>query len=220
MSEISEFLASLPYFSGLSPESVADLARETLERKYSPGELLFLEGEPCQGLYILKAGRIRIFKTSPEGKEQVLMIVGPGGTFNDVPVFDHGPNPATASVVEAAVVYVIPIDTVLGLLTSSPFSVSILKSFADRIRHLTALVEDLSFRHVVSRTAKMLLQYAVPDSGDVKGQYYTQQEMAAMVGTARDVVGRVLRNLERRGIIKIDGRRIVILDIKKLRDEI
>lgn len=217
MSSLIDFLRSLPYFSALAPEEIERIASATSKRSFAKGEVLFLEGEPCQGLYVVKSGRIRIFKSSPQGREQVLFIAQERDTFNDVPVFDGGPNPASASALEASTVYIIPKEMILSLLANSPIAQTIVKLLAERLRHLTAVVEDLSFRSVVSRLAKMLLDLAVAERGSSPVPRLTQDEMATIVGSVRDVVGRALRTLERTGAIKIEGQRILILDSEKLR---
>lgn len=217
MTALADFLRSVPYFSALSPEEIERIARETLERSFARGEVLFLEGEPCQGLYLVKTGRVRIFKSSPEGREQVLFTAGSGTTFNEVPVFDGGPNPASASALEATTVYIIPEETVLSLLVECPAAGEIIKIFAGRLRHLSTVVEDLSFRSVVSRLARLLLDLAVPREGPSPVPRLTQEEMATMVGSVRDVVGRGLRTLEKAGAIKLEGQRILVIDLEKLK---
>ncbi len=214
----ADFLKSLPYFTALGAEEIARIEKDILEYSLAKGEVLFLEGEPCQGLYIVRSGQIRIFKSSLEGREQVLLIAKPGGTFNDVPVFDGGPNPASASALEPSTVLIIPKAKLLSLMADSPVALSILKMFAMRLRHLTVLVEDLSFRHVVSRLAKTLLELAVTGQEPSPVQRLTQDEMAAMVGTVRDVIGRALKTLEKAGAIKIEGQRILVVDTKKLQE--
>ncbi|MBI4334511.1 MAG: Crp/Fnr family transcriptional regulator [Chloroflexi bacterium] len=215
---MTDFLATVPYFAALSPAEIDRLSRTARERNFDRGELVFLEGEPCLGLYVVKTGQVRVFKTSPDGREQVLTIARPGDTFNDVPIFDGGPNPASASAIEPSSVIIIPREGIVALIGPCPLAINILRGFARRLRHLTILVEDLSFRRVVSRLAKILLESAVPASSATPPHRFTQQEMAAMVGTARDVVGRALRDLERDGAIRIEGRRITVVNSKKLRD--
>ncbi|MFC2020280.1 Crp/Fnr family transcriptional regulator [Chloroflexota bacterium] len=217
VSSTGDFLASLPYFSVLGPEVIERIAGETLESSFARGEVLFMEGEACQGLYVVKSGSVRIFKSSPEGREQVLLITRQGDSFNDVPVFDGGPNPASASALESSVVHIIPGKTMLSLLVDCPAAQAIIKLFAARLRHLTKVVEDLSFRSVVSRLARMLLDLAVVDGESSPVQRLTQDEMATIVGSVRDVVGRALRAMERAGAIKIDGQRILIKDPEELR---
>jgi len=215
---LDDFLRSVPYFSALGPEEIQSIANKTLERSFAKGKVLFLEGEHCLGLYLVKTGRIRIFKSSPDGREQVLLTAGAEATFNDVPVFDGGLNPASASALEPSIVYIIPKETLLSLLTDCPAAQSITEQLAVRLRHLATVVEDLSFRSVISRLAKMLLDLAVTEGGQSPVPRLTQDEMATIVGSVRDVVGRALRALEKTNAIKIEGQRILVIDPEKLRE--
>ncbi|MBI2851435.1 MAG: Crp/Fnr family transcriptional regulator [Chloroflexi bacterium] len=218
MSSLADYLKGVPYFSALSPEEREKIAKDTLERSFDRGEVIFLEGEPCQGLYLVKSGRVRIFKSSPEGREQVLMTAAAGTTFNEVPVFDGGPNPASASALEQTTIYVVPTKTVNALLAGCPAAQAIIKLFAGRLRHLSSVVEDLSFRSVVSRLARLLLDSAVVQGGPSPVPRLTQEEMATMIGSVRDVVGRGLRALEKAGAIRIEGQRILVVDPEKLKE--
>lgn len=215
-----DFLKSLPYFASLSSEEIERINKDVLELAFDRGQIVFLEGEPCRGLYVVKAGRVRIFKTSPAGREQVLLIAQAGDSFNDVPVFDGGPNPASASAIEASVVYLIPKETLVSLVAECPVALAVIRRFAGRLRHLTAVVESLSFRSVVSRLAKLLLDMAVVENGPAPVPRLTQDDMAAMIGSVRDVVGRALRQMEKAGAIKIEGQRILVLAPEKLRQMI
>jgi len=212
-----DFLKSIPYFSSLSTKELERVRKGTAELSFSRGEILFLEGELCRGLYAVKSGRVRIFKSSPEGREQVLLIVTPGESFNDVPVFDGGPNPASASALEASEVYLIPKGVLLSLIADCPTAQAILKLFAARLRYLTSVVEDLSFRSVVSRMARLLLELAVVKGGTAPVPRLTQDEMAARVGSVRDVIGRDLKALEGTGAIRMEGHRIYVVDVEKLK---
>ncbi len=211
-----DFLKSVPYFEGLGNEEMERISRNLQELSFARGEVVFLEGESCHGLYVVKSGRVRIFKSSPEGREQVLFIAQAGDTFNDVPVFDGGPNPASASALDLSVVYLIPKETLISLIAGCPAALTVVKLFAARLRHLTFMVEDLSFRNVMGRLAKLLLGMAVAENGPAPVTHLTQDEMAAMVGSVRDVIGRALRHMERAGAIKIEGHRILVVAPEKL----
>src|SRR5512140_3033771 len=100
-----EELRGVPYFARLNEDVLGELARIAVTRRFERGDVLFLEGELNDGLYLLRSGRVRIYKTSPEGREQVLAIVGTGESFNEVPVFDDGPNPASAQALEDSEAY-------------------------------------------------------------------------------------------------------------------
>jgi CRP/FNR family transcriptional regulator len=210
-------LKSSPYFAALNAKDWERIRKEVVALSFSQGEVLFLEGEPCRGLYVVKTGRIRIFKSSPEGREQVLLIAKPGESFNDVPVFDGGPNPASASALEPSVVYLIPKGVFLSLIAHCPPALAILKVLSARLRYLTSMVEDLSFRSVVNRMARLLLELAVVKGGTAPVPRLTQDEMAARVGSVRDVIGRALKTLEGAGAIRMEGHRIYVIDAGKLK---
>lgn len=218
MSAPVDFLKSLPYFSALNTEALEQIGREILELSYGRGEIILLEGGTCRGLYVVKSGQVRIFKSSPEGREQVLLIARPGDTFNDVPVFDDGPNPASASALEPTTVYLIPKETFLSLLANCPAAVTIIKHLSAQLRHLSTVVEDLAFHSVVGRVARMLLDLAVVEEGPAPVPRLTQDEMAAIVGSVRDVIGRTLRTLQKTGAIKIEGHRILVIDPQRLKE--
>ena len=155
--------------------------------------------------------------TSAEGKEQILYIVRPGESFNDVPIFDGGLNPASAQAMGPVTLYGIRKSNVETVLRDHPqVALNVIGVLADKLRHLVSLVEDLSFRHVIGRVARILLEYA----GDGAGprSRLTQQEIAAMAGTAREMVGRSLKALEEGGVIRMDRHRIVITDKEALKE--
>jgi CRP/FNR family transcriptional regulator len=213
----TDFFKSVPYFSGLGTGEMERIRKEAVELSFSPGEILFLEGEACRGLYLVYSGRIRIFKSSSEGREQVLLIAKRGDSFNDVPVFDGGPNPASSSALEPSVVYLIPKEALLALVGDCPAALAILKVFSARLRHLTSVVEDLSFRSVVSRMARLLLDLSVVKERTVPVPRLTQDEMASRVGSVRDVIGRAIKTLEAAGAIRLEGHRIYVIDSEKLK---
>ncbi len=212
-----EFLKSIPYFSGLSSAEFDSLRRLIFEKTVERGEVILLEGEPAEALFFVASGAVKVFKTSVEGKEQILNIVRPGESFNDVPVFDDGPNPTSAQAMGPVVLYGVRKGELRAFLQEHPAVVlNVIKVLAERVRQLMSLVEDLSFRHVIGRVARILLEYA----GDGTGPRprLTQQEMAAMAGTAREVVARSLKALEGEGAIRLDRHRIVITDKEALRE--
>ena len=213
-----EFLRSLPFFTGLDASALEQVDRETVEQSYDRGQVIFLENDACRGLYVVREGLVRVFKTSPEGREQVMSIARPGEPFNIVPVFDGGRNPATATALEKTDVLLIPTGTFQSLIRDCPAPAAIIRVLAGQLRRVTTMVEDLSFRTVVSRLAKLLLDLAVAEGGAATARQLTQDEMAARVGSVRDVIGRGLRQLERQGAIRMARSRIFIVDADKLRE--
>ena len=210
-----KLLESIPYFSGLSPTELEAIKQHVFEKSADRNELVVLEEEPAEAVYFVVSGAVKIFKTSAEGKEQILCILRPGESFNDVPIFDGGPNPASVIAMSPVTLYGISKPDMETLLREHPsIAINTIKVLAQRVRHFVSLVEDLSFRHVIGRVAKLLLEYAKDHTG--LGQEVspkprlTQQDMAAMVGTAREVLGRSLKALEEEGAIRMDRHRIVI----------
>ncbi len=211
-----EFLKSVPYFAGLSTDEFDSLKKLVFEKTLRRGEAILLEGEPAETLFFIVAGAVKVFKTSAEGKEQILSIVRPGESFNDVSIFDDAPSPASVRTMTPVVLYGVRKDELKTILHHHPqVALNIIKVLAGQVRQLLSLVEDLSFRHVIGRVAKILLEQA-GDETSPRTQL-TQQDMAAMAGTAREVVARSLKTLEAEGSIKLDRHRIVITDKEALR---
>jgi len=213
----AEFIKSIPYFSGLSPAELDPLRGLIFETTADRGEFIVLESEPAEALYFVVSGVVKVFKTSADGREQILQIVRPGESFNDAPIFDGGANPASAQAMGPVVLYGIKNSDMSSILRSHPrVALNVINVLSQKMRHLVSLVEDLSFRHVTARLAKILLEYAGDGVGPSKPRL-TQQEMAAMAGTAREMIGRSLKELEDEGIIRLDHHRIVVTDKEALK---
>jgi len=211
-----EHIKSIPYFAGLSSADLEAIKALIFEVEAERGKLLLLEGEPSESLYFVVSGAVKVFKTSADGKEQILQIMRPGEAFNEVPVFDGGLNLATAQAMGPVVIYGIKKENLETILRNhSKVALNAIRVLSQKLRHVVSLVEDLSFRHVNARVAKILLEYASDGSGD--RQRLTQQEMAAMAGTAREMIGRSLKDLMDEGIIRLERHRIVIADKEALK---
>jgi len=205
----SYFLKSTAYFSELRPADLDSIAKLFFEKKAERGEMFLLEGESDGVLYFVVSGVVKVLKTSAEGKEQILNIARPGDSFNDVAAFDGEPNPAAAQAMGNIVLYGIRRSNLENILHDYPqIALNAIKVLAGRARYLLSLVEDLSFKHVIGRIARILLEHA--GDGKVAGERLTQHDMAAMAGTVREVVGRSLKALEQEGAIRFDRYRIVI----------
>lgn len=216
-SSLIAMLGRVPYFAGLDPAAVAQLATEARERRCAAGELVLAEGEPCQGLCFVVSGRVKVFKLSEDGREQVLRVLGPGYTFNDVPVFDGGPNPAGVAALEESIVGLIPAQRVHALVREHPdVAAAVIRVLAGRLRAMTEMVEDLALRGVSARVARLLLECSrgappLAEGGGDHCAHLTQQQLAAMTGTVREVVQRVLKALEREGALELARGRIRVL---------
>lgn len=221
-----ELLQKIPYFATLNRDNPAllELARAVSCEQYERGQLLFLEGDACRGIYYLAEGQVRLFKSEPGGREQVLQLVRTGATFNEVPVLDNGPVAVNAEALEPSVVWIIPTSVVLRLLDREPMVArAILSNLAAELRQLTGLVAEISLKQVTARVARILLDQLQPDnilgrgiSNEVTAEL-TQQQMAAMAGTVREMIGRALRTLQRAGAIEAHRGHIIIKDAARLR---
>jgi CRP-like cAMP-binding protein len=199
-------LRALPIFASLTDAQLEHVVTQIVKRAVVRGELVTLEGQPIDALYIVAAGSFKRYKTSISGREQVLKLLGPGESFGEVPLLDGGPDPASTMALEDGVLYMLPRSRFEALLRTSPdLALGLIQFLAGRLRYLTELVEDLSFRRTTERIAKLILE------GSVDGRL-TQSDIAAMAGTVRRVVSRALAELEERGAIELDRGHITVRD--------
>ena len=217
-----ELLKGIPYFAGLSAADLEAVSQRMFEQSIERGDMILLEDDPSEAIYFVVSGAVKVFKTSIEGKEQTLCLLRVGESFNDVPILDGGPNLASAIAMTPIVLYGMTRSDIEELLRENPrIAMNVIRVLSKKVRHFVSMVEDLSFRDVTSRVAKLLLEYATdhgggPEEGTQQRPRLTQQEMAAMVGTAREVVGRSLKVLEEEGAIRMDRHRIVVTNRKAL----
>jgi CRP/FNR family cyclic AMP-dependent transcriptional regulator len=224
-SAIIAILKATQLFSALNEAELAALAQRTMIRRFAAGELLFAESEPCNGLYVVAAGRVRIYKTSPGGREQVLTIEGPGSSIAELPVFDGGPYPASAMAVEESQLLFLSRDDFRTCCLEHPeVALKVLQIVGTRLRRLVGIIEELSFTSLRQRLAAWLLREAQSrgrpnQHGIVFPLEITHQELAARIGTVRELVSRNLARLQAQGLIHIKGREITILDLEALESE-
>lgn len=211
MKSTVEALRRISLFADLSGDALARMARVAHTRTCAPGETVIFEGDPCQAVYFIAAGQVRVYRLSPAGREQVLARLGPGQAFNTVAPFrPSSANHATVEAITPLSLYVIPCGDFRRLLNECPeLALVILQDFAARLDHLTNLVEDLSLRTVRGRLARFLLENA---DTNMATNRWTQGEIAAYLGTVRDMVGRTLRAFADAGLVRMERQRIVLLD--------
>jgi CRP/FNR family cyclic AMP-dependent transcriptional regulator len=219
-------LSKVPIFSGLTEGELAFLAHKAVPRQYSKGETVFSEGQPCSGLYVVEAGHIRIFKSSADGREQVLSIDGPGSSVAELPVFDGGNYPASVTAVDDATLLFVSKQDFQALCLAHPqVALKVLRVVGARLRRLVGIIEELSFTTVRHRLAAYLLRIGQKEGKhSAAGLEFTlpvsNQELASQIGTVRELVSRNLSRLQSEGMLKIDGRTITICDLKALEGEV
>ncbi len=223
--KVGQTLAKVPLFSGLTESELGFLAQRTVTRRYSAGEMVFGEGEPCTGLYVVESGNVRIFKSSASGREQVLSIDGPGGSIAEIPVFDGGNYPASAAAIDDLTLLFVSKQEFQALCLDHPqVPLKVLRVVGARLRRLVGIIEELSFTTVRHRLASYLLRLAQKSgkrsaAGVEVVLPMTNQELAAQIGTVRELVSRNLSRLQAEGMLKIDGRTVLICNQKALEEE-
>ncbi len=219
-------LRRAPLFADLTEKELSFLADRAVLRRLEVGALIFSEDEPCEGLYVVESGAIKIFKTSASGREQVLTVEGPGGSVAELPVFDGGNYPASASALsEASILFVSKKDFQALCLQHPEVALKVLKVVGSRLRKLVGVIEELSFTTVRHRLAALLLRLAKRRGKQTaRGVEFilqsSNQELAAHIGTVRELVSRNLSRLQAEGIVKLDGKTVVIPDLEVLRAEV
>jgi CRP-like cAMP-binding protein len=216
ISEAARALAGVPSFAKLDPATRTAVARAAIRQTYAANQTVFLEGESASGLYVVQEGWLKAIKISPAGREQILRVVGPGETFNEISVLVGSANLATVVALEPATLWIVSRETMLHLLEEQPqLARVVIQHLAARVQHLVALVEDLSLRTVEARLARLLLEQA---TGGIisRRRWSTQAELAARLGTVPDVLNRALRSLIEAGHVQVERHQIRILDYARL----
>jgi CRP/FNR family transcriptional regulator, cyclic AMP receptor protein len=222
----AQMLAKVQIFSGLTESELNFLAQRAARRNYSAGQSIFGEGEPCSGLYIVDSGHVRIFKSSSNGREQVLGIEAPGSSIAELPVFDGGNYPASATAIDDATLLFVSKQDFQALCTTHPqVALKVLRVVGARLRRLVGIIEELSFTTVRHRLASFLLRLAQKEGKrSAAGVEITlpasNQELASHIGTVRELVSRNLSRLQAEGILQIDGRTLTISNLKALEAEV
>lgn len=207
----AEWLYTFPFLRHLDETILREVSRLAQRRTYAAGQIIILQGDPCTGVSFIFEGWVKVSMVSLEGREQVLMRLGPGEAFCLVAALDGRPSPATVEAFTNVTAYVLQKEDFMRVVRQYPgVAVAVLESLTAKVRHLAALVEDLSLRTVEQRVARLLLRLAAEEIRVRRRM--TRKEMAAELGTVREVVARALRRLEEERAIRFDRHRIVILD--------
>lgn len=216
----SDEISRIPLFEGLPGDQLRDLTSIAVEKPYKKGGTIFTEGEPGSGFFVVKSGRIKIFKLSPDGKEQILHLFGPGEPFGEVPVFEGRAFPAHAIALDDSTTIFFPRTAFIELIKRNPsLALNMLAILSRRLRRFTMLVDDLSLKEVPGRLAAHFLYVSEQEKGThllrldlPKGQ------LAALLGTIPETLSRILTKMVKQGLIESDGPRITILDREGLSD--
>jgi CRP/FNR family transcriptional regulator len=202
-----------PYFDELPEGVLKEIAGVTQLREYDRGDVLFWEGDPCAGLHILESGSVKLYRVSPQGRHYIIAVLTEGATCNEVPAFDGGTNPVNVEALETTRVWVVDAHTLRDLVKANPeFALKILSKFGQNLRIMVGKVSEMAFYQVTHRLARLITE--MPEEPRPP---WTQEQLAARLGTVREVVSRSLKELEKSGAIRMEDRRIQIVDDAILR---
>lgn len=210
VSSLCDYLRRVVYFEHLNPATIEYIAARLIPRRAVAGELLFVEGEPSAGLWLIQQGRVKFYKINPDGQEQILRLCGDGDTFNDIGAFDRGPNPANATALHDSRLFTLPTDFLCNLIQRDPaFAQRVIEVLSSRLRLFTHQIENLTLYSVVVRVARFLLQQI--ENPSLSGPGVTRMAMAAHLSTTPQTISTVLRELESMGAIEFDRHHIRIV---------
>jgi len=212
-------LNQCPYFFGVPNSILSDLAQGMQLVRYDRGEVVFWQDEPCAGLHIIQRGSVKLFKISPQGRELIIKIHEEGATFNEVSVFDEGNNPINVEALEETDLWVIDPQIIRNQMSAHPeMCKTVLLNLAKNLRMMVGILEEMSFYQVTHRLARLISQMTAEQLAGGAAERVTRDQMAARLGTVREVLARSLRELERSGAIRLSQHRIYIED-KEILDE-
>lgn len=220
MDKIFNIISSIPGFSGLSQKQLEALRQIVADKHFNKGEIIFSEGDEGNGFYVVADGKVKIFKSSIEGKEQILHIYGPGNPFGEVPVFSGKQFPANAQAMVKSHLLFFPRTAFVALLANNPsLAMNMLAVLSMRLREFTVQIENLSLKEVPGRLASYLIYLADEQkTGDHISLTISKGQLAGLLGTIPETLSRILAKMSSRHLIEVNGRDIKLLDRRGLDD--
>lgn len=217
MVSVQHYVQSIAYFQGIDTRELHYIAEKSVLRTFAAGEVIFIEGQNADGLWIVEAGSVKIYKLNPDGAEHILHLRGPGTTFNDIAALDGGQNPASAMALSAEVqTWLIPAPVIREILSQNPqVALNVIRLLAVRVRALVGQIEDLALYSVIVRLARFLIKQS--DDPSLSGPGVTRTAIAAHINTTPQTISNVLHTLEEMGAIQFNRHRIVIVNERILR---
>jgi len=220
MQNILSIIAKTPLFKGLPENQLEEIKRIIVQRNYNKGEAIFFEGDKGNGFYIVAQGRVKVYKLSLEGKEHILHILGTGEPFGEVPVFSGRPFPANSQALVKSRLLFLPRAAFIKLITTNPsLSLNMFAVLSMRLREFTVQIENLSLKEVPGRVASYLI-YQSDEQGhsEFVDLRISKKQLASMVGATPETLSRMFLKMSEQGLIKVEGRRIRILERQRLTD--
>lgn len=222
LARLKAALSQVSFFTALSAETQAELLAAATLKRFKAGQVIYVEGEPADYVYILERGWVKSTRMTLEGREQGLLFLRPVEIFGDIAVFTETPYPGTVSALEMVDAWAVPATQTLALVKAHPdLALAVIRRLSERVLHYVGLVEDLSLRSVEARLAHTLLRYAELRDGQLqvpRREWTTFDEMAVRLGTVRDVLSRAMKTLEAEGLLRVEKHAIQLIDPRGLAD--
>ena len=216
--EIKQLIANVLFFKGLSDAELESIQSITVERPYQRGQLVFSDGEEGRGFFLVVSGKVKVYKVSPEGKEKILHILGPGEPIGQVAVFAGESFPANAEAIAASKLLFFPRKAFVDLIHERPsLALNMLAILSNRLREFTVQIENLSLKEVPSRLASYLLFLSEKENAaDTLTLNISKAQLASVIGTIPETLSRILNKMSSKNLIAVNGRTIRLVDREKL----
>ena len=215
MASSSSVVSGIPMFSGLADHYLKQIEAVAVEKKFARGEMIFSEGDDGDGFYMVAEGQVKIYKSSPEGKEKILHIFGPGEPFGEVPVFTGRAFPATALALAKSTLLFFPKSAFLELIAKNPsLALAMLGVLSMRLREFTVQIENLALKEVPGRLASyLLLASEERERAESIELEISKGQLASLLGTIPETLSRIFSKMTTHGLIEVDGKTIRLLDM-------
>lgn len=220
MDNLRDIMANTPLFGGLSDEQLSQIGGIAQDKQFKRGQAIFWEGDPGIGFYVVVGGKVKVYKTSSEGKEQILHIYGPGHPIGEVPVFSGSRFPANAMAIEKSRMLFFPRQDFVNLISAQPsLALNMLAVLSMRLRQFTVQIENLSLKEVPARLASYLIFLSEEqDSADVVKLPISKGQLASLLGTIPETLSRIFSKMSQQGLIAVNGSRITLIDRDGIED--
>lgn len=215
-----DIIAAIPIFNGLPEDQISAIKQIAVEKTVNKGEILFSEGDEGKGFFVIAEGRLKVFKVSPEGKEQILHILGPGQPFGEVSVFAGQRFPANAQALDKARVIFLPRAAIVNLIAANPsLALNMLAVMSKKLRQFAVQIENLSLKEMPARLASYLIFLAEKqDAVDTVTLNISKGQLASILGTIPETLSRIFAKLAGQNLIRVEGKKITLLDRSGLED--
>ena len=220
MEDLINIISAIPLFNGLPDDQLSAIREIAVEKQFNKGQTIFSEGDETKGFFVVVEGRVKIYKVSSEGKEQILHIFESGQSFGEVTVFTGQQLPANAQTLAKSRLLLFPRSAFVGLVTANPsLALNLLAIMSKKLRQFAHQIENLSLKEIPARLASYLIYLAQEqDSGDVVTLNISKGQLASLLGTIPETLSRIFAKLSGQNLIRVEGPRITLLDRQGIED--